>query len=190
MGPMVTLGGLVLPNAETYEQLYPINVRRQELRSDGGGAGEWRGGTGVDFEVEVASAAEYSFRAEGLGRPTGIGVGGAGDGAGSEVEFVRADGTRNRPPSFALLQEGPGTLCIRSAGGGGFGDPLARPVHDVVRDVRDEVVTAGAAVKQYGVVMLADGNAADIAATTIRRSTMRAAREPSAIIRSTVKVDE
>ena len=48
MGPMVTLGGLVLPNAETYEQLYPINIRRQELRRDGGGPGQWRGGTGID----------------------------------------------------------------------------------------------------------------------------------------------
>ena len=82
MGPMVTLGGLVLPNAETYEQLYPVNVLRQEFRADGGGAGQWRGGTGVLYEVEVASDAEYSFRAEGLGRPTGAGVAGAGEAPG------------------------------------------------------------------------------------------------------------
>jgi N-methylhydantoinase B len=50
MGPMVTLGGLVLPNAETYEQLYPVHVVRQEMRADGGGPGKWRGGTGVDYE--------------------------------------------------------------------------------------------------------------------------------------------
>ena len=181
LGPMVTLGGLVLPNAETYEQLYPIKVLRQELRCDGGGVGQWRGGTGIDFQVAVESPAEYSFRAEGLGRPTGIGVGGAGDGAGSEVEFVRADGTCNRPPSFALLREGPGTLRLHSAGGGGFGDPLARPVGDVVRDVRDNVVTAAAAADHYGVVMLPDGRSADAVSTAARRSALGAGRQRSAL---------
>ena len=58
MGPMVTLGGLVLPNAETYEQLYPVHVVRQELRTDGGGAGQWRGGTGIDFEARIDREAE------------------------------------------------------------------------------------------------------------------------------------
>lgn len=176
MGPMVTLGGLVLPNAETYEQLYPIHVVRQEMRTDGGGAGQWRGGTGVDYEVVIASAAEYSFRAEGLGRPTGIGVAGAGDGKGSGVEFVRADGTVSQPPSFALRREGPGTLRLRSAGGGGFGDPLARPVVEVVRDVRDETVSARMASVLYGVVMMADEREADVAATAARRRSMRDAR--------------
>jgi N-methylhydantoinase B/oxoprolinase/acetone carboxylase alpha subunit len=89
---------------------------------------------------------------------------------GSEVEFVRSDGTTNRPPSFALLREGPGTLRIRSAGGGGFGDPLARPIADVVRDVRDELVSVRAAAEDYGVVMAADEISADIAATCVRRS--------------------
>jgi N-methylhydantoinase B len=176
MGPMVTLGGLVLPNAETYEQLYPINILRQELRRDGGGPGQWRGGTGIVFEVEILADAEYSFRAEGLGRPTGIGVVGGGDGSGSKVEFVRVDGTINVPPSFALVREGPGLLRIRSAGGGGFGDPLARPVESVVRDVLDDLVTVGAAADVYGVVMAHDGNDADSSATAGRRRALRAAR--------------
>jgi N-methylhydantoinase B len=177
MGPMVTLGGLVLPNAETYEQLYPVHVVRQEMRIDGGGPGKWRGGTGVDYEVNVLRSAEYSFRAEGLGRPTGIGVVGAGVGAASEVVFVRADGTLYRPPSFALVREGPGLLRIRSAGGGGFADPLTRPVADVVRDVRDEVVSVRAAADFYGVVMAGDKRHADDAATVARRRALRATRE-------------
>ena len=176
MGPMVTLGGLVLPNAETYEQLYPIRVLRQEMRADGGGAGQWRGGTGVEYEVQIESPAEYSFRAEGLGRPTGIGVGGAGDGMGSDVEFVRQDGTLNRPPSFALLREDPGVLRIRSAGGGGFGDPLLRLVADVIRDVRDEAVSVLAAADVYGVVMAPDGITADDEATRARRQALHADR--------------
>ena len=177
MGPMVTLGGLVLPNAETYEQLYPVRILRQELRTDGGGAGEWRGGTGVVFEARIARDAEYSFRAEGLGRPTGIGVAGAGDGLGSEVDFVRADGTVNVPPSFSLLREGPGTLRIKSAGGGGFGDPLSRNVDAVVRDVRDGIVSARAAGDVYGVAMTQDRKGADPVLTAALRSRLAPARE-------------
>ena len=50
MGPMITLGGLVLPNAETQEQLYPVRVVRQEFRCDAAGAGAYRGGSGIDYE--------------------------------------------------------------------------------------------------------------------------------------------
>ena len=71
--------------------------------------------------------------------------------------------------------EDAGRLVIRSAGGGGFGDPLQRPVADVVRDVRDEVVSVDAAAQSYGVVMAADGATADSSATTARRDALRAA---------------
>jgi len=179
MGPMITLGGLVIPNAETYEQLYPVNILQQEFRIDGGGAGEWRGGTGIDYAAEVTTKAEYSFRAEGLDRSTGAGVAGAGGGAGSHVELV-VDGKTRVPPSFALWQEAPSLLRIRSAGGGGFGDPLARPVDAVVRDLRDELVSPQAACDFYGVVLQADGLSVDLQATRIRRSALReAARRPA-----------
>ena len=53
IGHLIALGGLVLPNVETYEQLYPVTFRRQELRCDTAGPGAWRGGTGCDYEVEI-----------------------------------------------------------------------------------------------------------------------------------------
>jgi N-methylhydantoinase B len=179
MGPMITLGGLVIPNAETYEQLYPVNILRQEFRTDGGGAGQWRGGTGIDYAAEVTTKAEYSFRAEGLDRSTGAGVAGALGGAGSHVELV-VDGTTRVPPSFALWHAAPAQLRIRSAGGGGFGDPLVRAVEDVVRDVRDELVSPQAAAEHYGVVLQPNGTAADLQATQTRRGALRNARRPLA----------
>lgn len=175
MGPMITLGGLVIPNAETYEQLYPVNILKQEFRMDGGGAGQWRGGTGIDYAAEVTTKAEYSFRAEGLDRSTGAGVAGAHGGAGSHVDLV-VDGETFVPPSFALWHSAPGLLRIRSAGGGGFGDPLVRPIDEVVRDVRDEVVSPQAAAELYGVVLGPDGAEADLQATQIRRGALQDAR--------------
>ena len=162
MGPMITLGGLVIPNMETYEQLYPITVRRHELRTDGGGPGRFRGGTGVAFEVDVACPAEYSFRGEGTTRPTGLGVEGGRAGAIGEVRRRRSGGASWT--SRALLPEAAGTgahLTIRSPGGGGVGDPFERPVGHGAAGRRGRIGQPEAAETEYGVVIGASGCSVD-----------------------------
>jgi len=176
MGPMITLGGLVIPNAETYEQLYPVTVRRHELRCDGGGSGEYRGGTGVVFEVDIESAADYSFRGEGVGRPTGRGVYGGGTGKVGELTMIERGELPRTPPAYTLWWLGPARLSLRSPGGGGFGDPLRRDPARVLRDVRDETVSREAARDVYGVVLTADGKTVDAAATERRRRDIAAAQ--------------
>ena len=61
IGHLIALGGLTLPNAEDYEQLYPVRFLKQEMRCDAAGPGIWRGGTGIDYEVEVADPATFSY---------------------------------------------------------------------------------------------------------------------------------
>jgi N-methylhydantoinase B len=178
MGTMVTLGGLVMPNAESYEQIYPVRVLRQEFRCDGGGAGEYRGGTGVEYEVEIETPAEHSFRSEGVGRPTGRGVEGGYDGAEGELH-VTESGEDLELPQYALRQLGPIKLVIASAGGGGFGDPLMRDPAAVLRDVRDEVVTIGAAREIYGVVISQESRSFDEAATFALRKRKKGSLEHS-----------
>lgn len=172
MGPMVTLGGLVIPNAETYEQLYPVRVIRHELRSDGGGPGRFRGGTGAVYEVEMETDAEYSFRGEGLLRPTGLGVEGGSSGKAGTLSLTDASGPIDARDPYALLQLGPLRLSMHSPGGGGYGNPLERDVDAVVRDVRDGLVSVLAAEHEYGVVLIHDSEAADFEAT----ARLRAAR--------------
>ena len=106
IGPMVTLGGLTIPNAETYEQLYPIRVLRHELRRDGGGAGEKRGGTGVLFDVVIETEAEYSFRGEGIGRPSGIGVQGGREGGAGFLSLTAPDGAVYEPFPYGVERLG------------------------------------------------------------------------------------
>jgi N-methylhydantoinase B len=165
MGPMITLGGLVIPNMETYEQLYPITVRRHELRTDGGGPGCHRGGTGVEFEVDIEAAAEYSFRGEGTTRPTGLGVESGQAGMIGEVCITGPDGAAYSPDPYCLKELGPVRLTVRSPGGGGFGSPFERPVESVVRDVHDGLVSREAAESDYGVVLGRDDCRVDVAAT-------------------------
>lgn len=169
-GHLNTLGHLMIPNAEAYEQLYPVRFVRQEFRRDGGGAGEFRGGTGIDYEVEVEASAEYSFRGEGARNPTGYGVGGGKEGAVGIMTVAEQGENSFEPPQFGIAHLGPARFAVASPGGGGWGDPLTRDPSRVLRDVRDDVVSVDAARALYGVVLNADGLAVDAAATAAERA--------------------
>jgi N-methylhydantoinase B len=65
-------------------------------------------------------------------------------------------------------------IRIRTTGGGGWGDPLARDPNAVLRDVRWGKVSAAAARDDYGVVIAA--GSVDEAETARERAAMRLAR--------------
>jgi N-methylhydantoinase B len=74
----------------------------------------------------------------------------------------------------AQVQAPAGTVVIQtSAGGGGWGDPFDREPALVARDVREGYVSAEAAEREYRVVLAADGQGVDEAAT----KRLRAERE-------------
>lgn len=178
MGHLITLGGLTIPNAEAYERLYPVTVRRHELRCDGGGPGTFRGGTGIDYEVEIKTPSVFGLRAEGTTRPTGLGSQGGGAGAVGSVELTETGRAPRQLPPYGLVRSEPARLRVCSPGGGGVGNPLLRKVEHVVRDVRDGLVSVEQARKSYGVVIAADGRTADDHATEVLRARMRERDQP------------
>jgi N-methylhydantoinase B len=154
IGHLVALGGLTLPNVEYNEQQFPVRFHRYELRTDASGPGRHRGGTGVEYEVDVLAPASWSFRGEGLGAPSGYGLAGGGDGAGGRMVLTDlASGEQWPAPKYGVHHRGPSRVTASSPGGGGWGDPGDRPRDDVVRDVRDGVLSREAAERQYGVVV-------------------------------------
>ncbi|MFC3231100.1 hydantoinase B/oxoprolinase family protein [Marinibaculum pumilum] len=169
IGHLIALGGLVLPNVETYERQYPVRVRRQEFRCDSAGPGTFRGGTGCHYEVEIPVAADHAFRGEGVGRPSSFGI--AGGRAGSDGRMVmRLDGGEDvEAPKYGVRHLPPLVLEAWSPGGGGWGDPKGRAPERVLRDVRDGVVSAAAAEQVYGVALTEDGRAVDAARTATLR---------------------
>ena len=66
-------------------------------------------------------------------------------------------------------------VVMQSAGGGGFGDPLARDPERVRRDVRGGYVSSGRAREGYGVVLTPTGEV-DPPATAAERTRLAAAR--------------
>jgi N-methylhydantoinase B len=74
---------------------------------------------------------------------------------------------------FPLMDQD--VLYVRSDGGGGYGDPLAREPGKIQRDVREGSVSKGVARSVYGVVLDETGEV-DAAASTAEREAIRAAR--------------
>jgi N-methylhydantoinase B len=63
-----------------------------------------------------------------------------------------------------------------TAGGGGWGDPLERDPGRVLRDVREQYISVAHAREQYGIVLTADGQEVDAAATAAQRVSLRDTR--------------
>jgi N-methylhydantoinase B len=170
LGTVNTLGGLVLPNVEDLELTYPIEVTRQEFRTDGGGAGKMRGGTGICYEARQLAPTETTFRDEASRRPSGGGVLGGYDGAVGTIRCRSADGCIIATPAYGTVRCGPMELSIESAGGGGWGDPIERDPEAVRRDVLNELVSREAARSIYNVVLSDDLTVVDHEATNRARS--------------------
>src|SRR3984893_2592786 len=81
-----------------------------------------------------------------------------------------SDEAKRLPTRYAdyPLQEGD-IFCLDTPGGGGYGDALSRPAERVLADVREGYVSAEAAERDYRVVLTADKNEVDIAATKAKR---------------------
>ncbi len=134
-----TIGISKAPPIEIMERTFPVLYRRYALREGSGGAGTHRGGFGLEYEIELRRGAARASFVMDHGRFGPPGVRGGANGAANEVEVIRA-GETWRPPHRSKAQDvplGPGDrVRVRTPGGGGDGDPFARPPALVAEDVR------------------------------------------------------
>ncbi|MGH6887211.1 MAG: hydantoinase B/oxoprolinase family protein, partial [Geminicoccales bacterium] len=163
---------------EVLESRYPLLIEWSRLGADSGGDGRRRGGLGMRRGLRLLAAhASYSLLSDGAVVPP-FGVLG-GQSAAPVDSFVIRDGrevrfaTPGKVGGFELQRDD--LLVLQSAGGGGYGDPLERPVEEILDDVREGYVTAGHAEEAYGLVLRGDLSV-DRAATERRRHELRAAR--------------
>jgi N-methylhydantoinase B len=165
-------------SSEVIETRMPLLVESSRLATDSGGAGRTRGGLSMRRALRVlAPDARYSLLSDGavvpafgvLGGHSGVPVGAWIDRHGAIEEFDTPGKVAGHP-----LQEG-SVVWIRSAGGGGYGDPLERDWQRVADDVREGYVSPEAAREVYGLVLDAAGRI-DADATQALRDRLRAAR--------------
>jgi len=148
---------------EALEREYPIVVTRYRFRQDSGGAGEFRGGLGIEREFE---ALQDGIAFSGLGDrqttpPWGLLGGEAG--ATGAFELRRSSGGAERlgsKVSDVTLTAGD-RVAVLTPGAGGFGNPRARSPERVQRDIDDRRVSARAAADAYGVALVPGATSID-----------------------------
>ena len=172
-------GDLVtVQSSEVMETRMPLLVESSRLAPDSGGAGVTRGGLSMQRALRVlAPGARYSLLSDGAIVPAfGVLGGRSGFPVGSWIERQGAIEDFDTPGKIAghPLDEG-SIVMLRSAGGGGYGDPLERDSERVAHDLREGYISTTAANQIYGVVLDAAG-AVDRVGTAAMRERLRAAR--------------
>jgi N-methylhydantoinase B len=155
---------------EIIESEFPTRLVRFELIPDSGGPGQFRGGLGVRREYLNLADARFSIRSMRHVIPP-HGMAGGRDGRPGDI-WINPDTDRAKrlPSRYADYPLRAGDVFrLDTPGGGGYGDPLARPAERVQADLREGFVSPKAAEREYGVVLSSDGSAVDGAATAKRR---------------------
>ncbi len=164
---------------EYLESYYPMMIESYATIADSGGAGLHRGGNGVEKIYLLLEDGEISIHDDRhLTQPWGI-LGGK-PGACSEKWLVKKEGAREALPSKVdnVKVRNGDRIVFRTAGGGGWGDPMEREPMKVRDDVARKLLSAGAARDGYGVVLTGEGGEVDARATQDLRESVTRGRKP------------
>lgn len=142
-----------IPPLEILEAAYPVRFTQWALRPDSGGAGEYRGGLGAIYEIELLEERADVFLFGERGKFPPKGVAGGGDAATNRFTYEQDDGAHEPPMVSKMigiqLKKGQ-KVRLETPGGGGHGDPAKRVPEAIARDVRLGYVSAKAAAATYG----------------------------------------
>lgn len=123
---------------EIIERAYPFRVRRYALRANSGGPGRFRGGLGIELELELLRGEAVASVVADRTRQGPRGAQGGRDGSPASFSFLCA-GKLHVPPFGGKDQDVklyPGDrIIIETPGGGGWGHPIERTAQSVAADV-------------------------------------------------------
>ena len=148
-------GALCIASIEANELKYPLMWEHNELITDSGGAGRWRGAPGMccitrqrhDPGVWAYTSDGHFFPAKGI-------HGGQAGGASDVWKYNLHKKERVDLPKFSFEVITPDEAIVSECcGGGGFGNPLDRDPEKVRWDVREGYVSVDKARDVYGVVL-------------------------------------
>lgn len=138
---------------EVLEQRYPIRFNRYAMREGSAGSGRHRGGFGVEFEFEFAGRSGRVSLLGDQAKSPPQGTGGGSNGAPASPYFV-LEGEHIVLPMISKGENIPlypgDIVCLRTAGGGGYGPPQERDPELVRRDVDYGYITEAEASELYG----------------------------------------
>lgn len=142
-----------IPPLEILESAYPVRFTQWALRPDSGGAGQYRGGLGAIYEIELLEehANAFVFGERGRFAPQGIADG--RQAAANRFSFEQDDGFHEPPMASKMtgiqIKRGQ-RVRLETPGGGGFGDPAKRERELIRQDIALGYVSEAAARDDYG----------------------------------------
>lgn len=151
---MGSLGTVNKGNVEELEMRFPWRYERWEFVADTQGAGQWRGGSGMHWEVKNmggdAGVATGSSDGEIVRGPGALG----GEPTLNSKAYLLRDGEKSIIRGHRLYQLKPGDVIVKHTGGGaGVGNPTERDPREVRWDVLNEYVTVEKARETYKVAI-------------------------------------
>ena len=152
IGMIDASGGVLDQDYEMFEQQTPHRLVKHELLADSAGAGEWRGGLGVETIFEIGSEdTQLVTFGDGDFEPA-FGLFGGKDAGLNFIRLHYPDGSTVVPKNKDLITGVPkGTVYHQVAsGGGGYGDPKKRDRKVLAEEIRNGVISKEAAMRDYG----------------------------------------
>jgi N-methylhydantoinase B len=152
IGMIDASGGVLDQDYEMFEQQTPHLLLKHEYVTDSAGAGQWRGGLGVETQFIIGSDdTQFVTFGDGDFEPA-FGLFGGHGSILNIIELTYPDGTKVVPKNKDLIMGVPkGTLYHQVAGGGGgYGDPSRRDRAKLRQEVRNGVISPATARDVYG----------------------------------------
>ncbi len=153
---------------EINETIAPIIVWEKEYRTDSGGPGTFRGGTGQVMSIGHREGASWAVSA--MFDRCHFPARGRDDGrSGALGKLSLRSGTALNNKGRQTIPAGE-VMVMEMPGGGGLGDPMARPPERVAWDVKNGMISIESAKKDYAVIVTQTGELDHHATNELRHS--------------------
>ena len=151
-----TIGISKTTPVEIMEQRYPVLFEEFSLHEGSGGAGEHRGGFGVNYKIRIRRGTAVASMVMDHGRTGPQGAQGGGDGGVNRVRIVRG-AAAYVPPHLSKDQSielaAGDVIEVSTPGGGGYGTVAARSQAQIERDIMRGYYTREEASRMFGVAL-------------------------------------
>ncbi|MBI4318656.1 MAG: hydantoinase B/oxoprolinase family protein [Chloroflexi bacterium] len=151
--------------AEVMEMRSSIKLEKEEIVTDTGGVGKWRGGCTSRRVYRMTEGSGLLTVISDRATSGPFGLFGGGEGGRAKLSMRTGREERVLFSKFHGQMEPGDEFTFQAAGGGGYGDPLERDVELVRKDVLNGYVSVASARDNYGVVVDGETLEVDLSAT-------------------------
>jgi N-methylhydantoinase B len=134
---------------EDIERNFPIIMRKYEFRVDSSGAGKYRGGSGIIRSYVALENGMYFTILADRGKNKPWGLFGGKEGENTVVLMCKNKRIKRVNTKCALILNKDEWIEIRTAGGGGYGNPNERDVEKIHEDLLNGIITKSYIRKNY-----------------------------------------